>query len=325
MNNDNLITAWSGLLRSSSEDVIRFIFTAPHRYKHYKIPKKTGGFRDIYHPTPELKAVQRWLNANIFSSLRIHDAVYSYRNGRSIKDHASIHLSSNYFLRLDFKDFFPSIELSWVEEFLRFNSNNNIIPCDLTTISTISHVVCRYSEKEKTNALSIGAPTSPILSNAILYDLDQAVSRLCSENDVIYSRYADDIYLSTKHKNSLDRIGSDVLELVGKLVPMLQINQKKTIYSSRKRKVNITGLNISTERNVSVGRELKRSVKTEFHLWCIGKLPNEKLTRLRGMISYVKGVEPSFFDALRNKFGAEKMESFLSLNIAPIEFVEIPF
>ena len=110
MTHNDLILALARLLRASDEDIKKLVLTAPYQYKHYKIKKRTGGYRDIYHPTAGLKAAQRWLIANCFTNLMIHSSVFSYREGVGIRQHAMQHLHSNFLLRIDFKDFFPSID-----------------------------------------------------------------------------------------------------------------------------------------------------------------------------------------------------------------------
>src|ERR1700761_334994 len=87
----------------------RLVRTASHRYKTYEIKKKTGGVRTISHPARELKLLQLWLVKNIFARLPVHDAAFAYRHGRNIHSHASVHAAHNYLLKVDFKEFFPSI------------------------------------------------------------------------------------------------------------------------------------------------------------------------------------------------------------------------
>ena len=104
--------------------------TASHRYKVYRIRKRTGGTREISHPSKELKGLQRWLVLRVFSRLPIHDSVYSYRNGLSIRDHAEVHKRNNYLIRIDLKDFFPSITAKDVARLLLANRQN--IPLTIT-------------------------------------------------------------------------------------------------------------------------------------------------------------------------------------------------
>ena len=238
MNRNDLIFALGKLLRASDEDIKKLILTAPYQYKHYKIKKRTGGYRNIYHPTAALKAVQRWLISNCFHNLIIHPSVFSYRKGVGIRQHASQHLHSNFLLRIDFKDFFPSIDQSWLLSFLYQEVNAGRMPIEPDTVPTIARLVCRFAKAEKTMALSIGAPSSPLLSNAILFALDQAMDEYCRAHDCVYTRYADDIYISTKHPNILSGI-KDLLSIkILEFTPKLVINDKKNNQRFKKNKTS---------------------------------------------------------------------------------------
>lgn len=94
----------------SEEELALLILTAPTRYKEHWIEKRRGrGKRLISQPTSELKLVQRWLVASELSSLPIDTHATAYQHGLSIKDHVQPHARSRFLLKLDFKDFFPSL------------------------------------------------------------------------------------------------------------------------------------------------------------------------------------------------------------------------
>ena len=85
--------------------------SAPHRYKTYPIPKrKAGEFRIIAQPAREVKALQYWVMHHVLSRFAVHPAATGYREGLNIADNALRHVKSRFLLKLDFKDFFPSIK-----------------------------------------------------------------------------------------------------------------------------------------------------------------------------------------------------------------------
>src|SRR5271156_2690917 len=88
-----------GISASYIEGLVR---TASHRYYSFKIPKKTGGYRDIHHPSKELKLLQRWVVKNVFERLPVHSAACGYRKGLNIAHHAGVGSRFNFFLKLDF-------------------------------------------------------------------------------------------------------------------------------------------------------------------------------------------------------------------------------
>ncbi|UNK56180.1 retron St85 family RNA-directed DNA polymerase [Pseudoxanthomonas daejeonensis] len=312
MNYSDLLSSAAKLLRTSSIEAERIIITAPYRYKHYKIEKRNGGQRDIHHPTPALKAIQRWLVSTPLANLPVHDCVYSYRKGRNIAMHAAMHVESNYITRFDFSDFFPSITATTIRRFLLEETMKGTIDLDTAAINAIVRLVCRAEDKSGKLVLSIGAPSSPHLSNAVLHDFDHVMESSARIAGGMYTRYADDIYVSGRTKETVALLEKAFIRETSKLLPYLKINERKTQRLSRKRRMAVTGINVTPQRKLSVGRDLKRSLKTKVHLALLGQIAPEELSALRGMIAHVASVEPAFMDSLSKKFGVERLESFLT-------------
>ncbi|KAB7740574.1 RNA-directed DNA polymerase [Parvibaculum sedimenti] len=286
--------------------------TASRRYKTYTIPKRTGGRRTISHPTPEVKFLQRWLVRNMFSALPVHHAVASYREGVGIADNAQAHVRKNYLLKIDFKNFFPSIRAADIRHLLEKNSSrfSDILTDD--DVQVITDIVC------KNGALSIGAPSSPILSNAILIDFDEFVFQASKDREVIYTRYADDLFLSTDKPNCL----SVMMELIRIRLssggqPSLSINEEKSVFTSRKRNRTVTGLVLTSDRTLSVGRKKKRQIRTMIHLYQEDKLSAESISYLRGYLAFVHAAEPDLLVRLQQKFGQETMDQLMCYPLVP--------
>lgn len=285
---------------------------APHSYKHYTIPKRGGGVRDIYHPSAELKAVQLWMVEQIFTKLPVHSCVYSYRKGVSVAMHAERHRASNFLLRIDLKNFFPSITSTDVRRLLL--GNKNLISDQLSSedLESICRLVCRSHVNSKSLALTIGAPSSPSISNAVLYGFDTVTHEHCEKLGVTYTRYADDLYFSTNTPNLLEGVSKFVRSALGEMsYPRLEINEHKTVFTSRKRRRVVTGISLTSDKKLSLGREAKRKLKTQVFLCLSGRLSQEEIGQLRGKLSYLKSVEPSFLQALRAKFGEKPIYELL--------------
>ena len=289
------------------DDIWKIVLTASYRYKTYRIRKRTHGNRVIDHPTPDLKFLQRWLNRNIFESLPVHENAFAYRRGIGIADNARPHATNNYLLKIDFADFFPSLKDNDVRSVLERQAAKQLPTLTETDIDTILHIVCKHG------ALTIGAPSSPILSNAILFDFDCFVTELCQANHVAYSRYADDLFLSTDRPNQL----TDILEAVrtdlrNMVSPRLTINEDKTVFTSKKRRRVAAGLVLTSDGCLSIGRKKKRSIRTLIHLYSTGMLPPDDISYLRGYLAFVNSVEPNFLRRVRQKYGDETINSLLS-------------
>ena len=96
-------------------DVRRLVDRAPRTYKVYYIPKKNGGKRRIAQPAKQTKFLQRAFMSAVLEALPIHQCATAYRRGLSIRDNAKPHSGDGAILKMDFRNFFPSIRgLDWI-------------------------------------------------------------------------------------------------------------------------------------------------------------------------------------------------------------------
>jgi RNA-directed DNA polymerase len=298
------------LTRISSESGIPLAFlslvarTTDHRYKLYTLPKVSGGHRLIQHPAREMKFLQRWVISQIFGHAPVHPAATAYRQGTSVRNNAALHAHGRFFLKLDFEDFFPSIRVTDVKSLL--TKVSSILPVSLTEedIDVVAKIVTRHGQ------LPIGAPSSPVISNAVMYRFDDAMSRLAEQFTCVYSRYADDIVFSTNLPYVLESVLKEVREYVSvQLSPALRVNEAKVVFNSKKRRVRITGLVIDCSNNISVGRDDKRKIKALIHQFKTENLDVQNTSYLKGYLGYLNSVEPKFVDTLVNKYGKEVLDA----------------
>ena len=288
----------------SEQELVVLVATASTRYKDHYIEKRNGrGKRLISQPTKEVKFLQRLLMQNELVGLPIHEAATAYRKGHSIKSHADKHAASRYLLKLDFQDFFHSLygdALDYMlEQDTKFSKTERWLICNL---------LCRRLPKTSILRLSIGAPSSPLISNYMLHVFDAELATFCHTNGVNYTRYADDIALSTNTPRLLNRIEIEVRRLLEKLVHLrLTVNERKTVNVSKKRQRKLVGLTLSNDGHVSVGRDEKRRLRATFHAFSIGKLPLQDISNLKGKLAYVFSIDPEFVTQLCQKYGVEKL------------------
>src|SRR6478752_4145703 len=92
-------------------ELLRLIRSAPYRYKVYRIPKRAPGqFRTIAQPAREVKALQYWVIKNVLDKFAIHPSATAYRQHVSIAHNAKPHVRGRFLLKMDFRDFFPSLK-----------------------------------------------------------------------------------------------------------------------------------------------------------------------------------------------------------------------
>lgn len=272
-------------------------------YKVYKIPKRTFGFRVIAQPTPELKNIQRSIINRIKPSVRIHNSAKAYVDGVGIKENASVHVKSNYLLKLDLENFFNSLTPTML---LNAVDYQNIELVDEEVPPLLELLFWNRTKKKTPNfVLSVGAPSSPFLSNLIMYEFDRIVAEYCNLNDVNYSRYADDLTFSTLNRDVLFNIPSFIDGCLHDLFKgKIKLNRSKTTFSSKAHNRHVTGITLANNNKISLGRERKRHIRALLHKFSTNSLRDkEDIENLKGLIGFAKYIEPSFLDKMKVKYG----------------------
>lgn len=286
----------------SVHDIARIVLNAPARYKVFSIPKRSKGVREIAQPARELKALQRILMNEFLNDLPIHNSATAYRKGISIRDNATPHAGGGALMKMDFKDFFPSIG---AHHWNRYCDAHNLIPDEEDR--WIASRIFFYRKKGKTALrLAIGAPSSPMMSNILMYEFDNFVQRALERDSVVYTRYADDITFSAPRTGHLNAVRPVVERAMARVPwPKLEINEEKTVVATRKFKRSVTGLVLANDGRVTIGREKKRIISATVYRFSQGRLDNDQSEELSGMLAYIHAVEPEFLESLRGRYGAE--------------------
>ena len=300
-----IIEHLSETLFLAEHDIVRFSLSSPHRYKVYEIPKRNSNkTRTIAHPSKELKFIQRALIELLSKKLPIHEAAFAYKQGVGIKDNAKQHSKSKYLLKMDFKDFFPSITPDLFfkvakEHGFEFNKEDKTV---------LTGLLFWKPKKADGLVLSIGAPTSPLISNFVMFEFDRKVSSECSNKKITYTRYADDITFSTCVKNALFELPPFISSALNETVEGVKLNPEKTVFTSRAHNRHVTGITLTNEGELSVGREKKRLISSMIHRSKYNKLSSEAAANLLGLISYATHIEPKFMDRMTKKYGVEVIQ-----------------
>lgn len=299
----------SEMLSLAEHDVARLIVRAPYAYKKYLIPKKSGGTRLIAQPAKETKVIQRMLVEEWFSQLPVHECAAAYRQGSSIKGNAERHKENSYIAKFDFSNFFGSITESDLVSHFAYVFCGKMSEQSIKDVARIS---CVRDKATGRLALSIGAPSSPILSNSIMFYFDLMVEAWCQERKIVYSRYADDLTFSTSEKGVTSSIENFIVEALGSVpYPRLRINSEKTICVSKKRQRRITGLVISNDNNVSLGRDKKRLISAMIHRYMHHELDEKSVLHLQGLMGFAQDVEPLFVAKMRGKYTGRLISELL--------------
>lgn len=233
------------------------------RYTNFTIPKKSGGERTISAPVRGLKSILFSLNTLLQALYEPSKYAMGFASGRSVVDNAKLHIGQRYIYNIDLKDFFPSIDKSRVWKRLTlppFNFNSDIAH----TIAGLCTMRIIEEGKERF-VLPQGAPTSPILTNAICDTLDRRLGAVAKRFGLRYSRYADDITFSSMHY-VYGKNGEFIKELHRIIKEQhFTINESKTRLQSLGYRQEVTGVIVSDKLNVC--QEYVREIKTLLHIW----------------------------------------------------------
>lgn len=281
-----------------SEDALwRLARSASKRYYEFNVKKADGTDRLIQHPSRSIKALQRLINRHLVGTAPVHEAATAYAKGSKIRTNAERHLGTAFTTRLDFADFFPSFDANSVADFFRRLSNANELGLVETDIDFITRISCRYGK------LVIGAPSSPKITNAMMYEFDAAACSISQKYGVVYTRYADDIFVSAYEKDLLVPVELELRTLVSRhTAPKLTLKEKKTLHLSRAGHRSITGLVLTPQGQISLGRDRKREIRSLTYL-ALGKRLNVQQTQqLVGLLAFALDNEPDFVGSLSKKF-----------------------
>lgn len=236
------------LVGIKTDELLKIIVSPASFYRKFKIPKRSGGTREISSPYPSLLSCQSWIYKNILLSQSVHDCAHGFVPGRSIVTNARCHLNKKALLKMDLKDFFPSIPMSWVVNLFSGLGYSNNVSFYLASLSCLD------------DSLAQGSATSPYLSNILLVGLDRRLNKLAQAYNLSYTRYADDLAFSGEYiPHNFILIIENVITDYG-----LSPNKSKTKLHLNPGQRIVTGVSVSSDR-LTLPRSTRRDIKKEFH------------------------------------------------------------
>lgn len=269
-----------------------------NHYIEFKIAKKSGGFRIISKPKTDLMKIQQKIKTEILDKIPLPDHIFGFKKSYSIFDNANYHLKSRYILNLDIDNFFSNVTFYQVRsEFhkLGFSGEISTVLALLCTNSDSKQVIIddkKYYHYSNIRKLPQGAPTSPYLSNLVGINFDKEILKRIEKLDFKYSRYADDITLSTKSKKPKFR---GIFNIIRRTLAYynFRINENKTLIRGNHERQEITGLIINSGKSL-IPRKWRRELRAAVHNY--EKLPNEEKekekSRILASIAYLQNSHP---------------------------------
>ena len=293
--------------RAVKRNILALIEAATdHSYNTFFIPKATGGLRQIDAPNEHLKEKMRLVKKDIENVLNLHphDAAHAYVKQRSVLTALQVHQKnqSNWFLKLDLKDFFPAHTEDYTMQQLNQLWLKDALPIpELVTFASYN------------GGLPQGTPLSPLLTNLCMTPIDYKITQALS-SAYRYTRYADDLLISSRVDFAPEPIIRQIENVLRTEGCPFTINAAKTRYGSAARRNWNLGLMYNKDKAITLGHQKKQRLRAAINnflrdftngiLWT-----TMDVQHLQGLLAYFKHIEPAYalyvFNEYSTKYNCE--------------------
>lgn len=239
------LAGFLGISRGELNDIVNHI---QKEYKETRLPKKDGTYRSLCVPSIRLRFCQDPIKEKILPQLPVSKFATAYQKGSTTRGNAEPHIGKKFLLKLDITDFFGSVTFEQVQ---RTAFNTRYVSRQVGYLLT--SLCC------KDDSLPQGAATSPALSNIVMYRFDDYIGRWCSQRQIAYTRYCDDMTFSS------DRPLYGVYQKVKKMLFEMgfELNEAKTHFISNADRQTVTGLVVNEK--LSIPSSYKRNLRQEIY------------------------------------------------------------
>ena len=233
------------------------------------IPKHNGQQRILYAPNNYLKPIQRNLLYILGLKNTSKSCSHGFEKDKSIKTNAQKHTSKKYILKIDLENFFSTITFPRVYGIFRkepYNFNKEI--------SIFLAHICIYqnstSDASDFGLLPQGAPTSPLIANLACRRLDNTLMSIAKKYKCTYTRYADDIYISTNLSEFPKEIyyNGKLSETIINIIEadnQFKINNNKVKLLKQQQRQLVTG--IVTNKKMNIKRNFIKNTRAMLYQW----------------------------------------------------------
>jgi hypothetical protein len=227
-------------------------------YRYVWVPKSYG-LRLMEVPKVRLRELQRQILRGILDPIPVHFAAHGFRRGRSCRSYVEPHVGREVVLRMDLRDFFPSIPAERIHALFATLGYPEAVARILTALCTnaVPMVIAKRGAASWLDAkrlgvahLPQGAPTSPALANLCALHLDLRLDALAKSMDGRYTRYADDLALSGGEalRRQIAKVSALVTEIAAE--EGFGVNHRKTRFMHRSQRQLLTGVVVNEKPNV---------------------------------------------------------------------------
>lgn len=221
----------------------------PERYyRTFYITKRSGGKRQIDAPRVFLKTVQKWILHYVLYTRLLPAFVTGFVPGRNLLTNARAHVGQKFLIKIDLKDFFPSVAARKIEEtFEAFGYGGKVV--------SLLARLCTFR-----GGLPQGAPTSPYLANLGFIACDEKLNEFANRANLRYTRYADDLTFS-RNEAIPDNVSVEIADIIRGFG--FQINPEKSRSWRPGQRLITTGMVVNEAAHPT--RQFRRRLRAIFH------------------------------------------------------------
>lgn len=307
-------------------------------YRHVRLRKRIPGRsrrRIISIPPNRLLEVQRWIAQNVLRFTEPSRASFAYHPNSSPVLAAEEHCGCEWLLKVDIEDFFHSITEGRISALFYRLGYPQLLAFELARLTTMPLIrgalqtdptrwsAIPYYRTEYEGVLPQGAPTSPMLSNLVMRDLDERLIKLSKQYGMRYTRYADDLAFSCgkgRDRSHVERFKRLVLSELSR--EGFNPNLRKTVIRGPGTRRIVLGMLVDGP-SPRLPKEFKDMLRLHLHFLkseSHGPSAHAQSRRksvsglyhhVRGLISWAMSVEPGY--------GARLLAEFEAVSWPPIQ------
>ena len=231
--------------------------------------------REIQAPKVALKVIQKWFGCHLSSAITFDDYVFGFVSGKSAPAAAAQHANARWVYSVDINNYFPSTSRAVV------TSGLVEIGYSDRAASLLAGLLCYR------NSLAQGSPASPVLSNMVFRRLDQQLKSIADENQIRFTRYADDIVFS-----GVDQFPETIKDQVKRLFENTcwTLSEQKEYFCELPKRLKVHGLLVHGEQP-RLTKGYRNRIRAYKHLLETGRIKDEDIPRVMGHIKYAESID----------------------------------
>lgn len=297
------------------------------RYRRFRMRKRVPGrtnFRIISIPEKPLMRCQKWIVENILQHVAPHRDSHAYHPRSNPIFAARRHLNAAWIIKVDIQDFFHAITEYPVYRVFRSQGYSALLSLELARICTMpvvagpprrSYLIEAYDAGFR-SCLPQGAPTSPMISNLVMRDVDAQLARLAKTVNMRFTRYADDIVFSCADQRDRAAVASTKTAILKMLnAAGFSPNRRKTVIRGPGDRKIVLGMLVNGPR-LRLPKDFKDALRLQLHYLThpdFGPARHAEMKKrsisavynqVLGLIHWARAVEPAYGNGLLSRFNA---------------------